>query len=427
MKAILNYVLVVLLAGAVLPANGQDEPAPGPSAVTTSTPYSSVDELELRLAPLTLAELEAEAVAWREIVKAKASEEAEAAIAVKKAEAGSPEKASAEERFESAGGSRRELMERFGAVLTEWEAKGGDATEFRNYAKALSGVTLDVTDPEATASRLATWVKDPEGGLKWAGKIGVFAGIVIIAWMISSFVARLVEKTMSRYKHTSELLNRFVQKITRRGIQITGIIIGLSTLGVNVGALLALIGGASFIIGFAMQDSLSNFANGIMLLIYRPFDVGDVVEIGGTSGIVDSVSLVNTTIKTFDNKVILVPNKDVWGQTITNATNTDQRRVDMVFGIGYDDDVEKAQEILEKAVSEHELVLDDPKPTIRMHELADSSVNFICRPWVKTADYWTVHWDLIKRVKADFDAAGISIPYPQQDVHMHHISGDGGD
>ena len=116
---------------------------------------------------------------------------------------------------------------------------------------------------------------------------------------------------------------------------------------------------------------------------------------------------------------MLVPNKSVWGQTITNATRSDTRRIDMIFGIGYDDDIDKAQEILERIVKEHELVLDDPEPTIKMNELADSSVNFICRPWSKTGDYWSVYWDVTKRVKTEFDAAGISIPYPQQDVHVH--------
>lgn len=182
---------------------------------------------------------------------------------------------------------------------------------------------------------------------------------------------------------------------------------------------MALIGGSAFIIGFALQDTLGNFAAGLMLLIYRPFDVGDAVEIGGVSGKVDSVSLVTTTITSFDNKVILVPNKAVWGQTITNATASDTRRVDMVFGIGYDDDAEKARSLLQKIVEEHELVLKNPEATIQMNELGDSAVNFICRPWCKTEDYWAVYWDITKTVKKEFDTNGLNFPYPQQDVHLH--------
>ena len=160
-----------------------------------------------------------------------------------------------------------------------------------------------------------------------------------------------------------------------------------------------------------------------MLLLYRPFDVSDVVEIASVSGKVDKVSLVSTTIRTFDNKIVLVPNKQVWGQVITNSTASSKRRVDMVFGIGYNDDVDQAKELLARIVSEHELILEDPEPVIRLHELADSSINLICRPWVKTDDYWTVYWDVTEQVKKDFDTHQISIPFPQQDVHVHQVEG----
>jgi small conductance mechanosensitive channel len=205
-------------------------------------------------------------------------------------------------------------------------------------------------------------------------------------------------------------------------VLVIGLIIALGAAGVNVGAALALIGGGAFILAFALQDTLGNFANGLMLLIYRPFDVGDAVEVGGVSGSVHEVSLVNTTILTFDNKKVIVPNKNVWGQVITNITGMPTRRVDMTFGIGYDDDSDKALAILKKVVTEHELVLEEPAPAVRINELADSSVNFICRPWSKTGDYWTVFSEITDRVKKEFDAAGISIPYPQQDVHMHTVA-----
>jgi len=132
------------------------------------------------------------------------------------------------------------------------------------------------------------------------------------------------------------------------------------------------------------------------------------------------MNLLSTHVKTFDNKMMIVPNNDIWGGVITNATGTNERRVDMVFGIGYDDDIDKAQKILEEIVSQHELVLEEPEPTIRMDELADSSVNFVCRPWARTGDYWTVYWDITRQVKRRFDEAGISIPYPQRDVHLYN-------
>ena len=207
--------------------------------------------------------------------------------------------------------------------------------------------------------------------------------------------------------------------MVRRVVLLLGLLVALSTVGVNVGALVALIGGGAFVLGFALQDTLSNFANGIMLFIYRPFDVGDAVDVNGVSGTVDAVSLVSTTIRSWDNKIILVPNKEVWGKVITNMTGSPERRVDMVFGIGYGDDIDKARSILERVVKEHPKTLDDPAPTIRVHELADSSVNFIVRPWSKTADYWAVYWDLTEQVKKAFDAEGISIPFPQRDVHLY--------
>jgi small conductance mechanosensitive channel len=199
-------------------------------------------------------------------------------------------------------------------------------------------------------------------------------------------------------------------------------VIALSMLEVNIGPFLAAIGAAGFIIGFALQGTLSNFAAGVMILLYRPYDVGDYVDIAGTAGTVDAMSLVSTTLKTPDNQIVVVPNGQIWGNVITNVTGSPQRRVDFTFGIGYDDDVDKAASVLEDILTSHKLVLKDPAPTIKVHELADSSVNLIARPWVKTSDYWTVYWDVTREVKKRFDAEGISIPYPQQDVYMHQVT-----
>ncbi|MFM1903898.1 MAG: Small-conductance mechanosensitive channel, partial [Planctomycetota bacterium] len=197
-------------------------------------------------------------------------------------------------------------------------------------------------------------------------------------------------------------------------------------LEVNISPLLALIGGAAFVVGLALQNTLSNFAQGLIILAYRPFDVGDAIEAGGVSGTVESMNMLSTTIRTFDNKVVIVPNGKIGGDTITNATASDTRRVDLCFGIGYADDIDKAEAVLTKLVTAHPLVLADPPPVIRLNELADSAVHIIVRPWTKTADYWTVYWDLMKGVKQAFDREGISIPYPQQDVHLHRAAGDDG-
>jgi small conductance mechanosensitive channel len=184
-----------------------------------------------------------------------------------------------------------------------------------------------------------------------------------------------------------------------------------------------MIGALGFVVGFALKDSLSNFANGLLILGYRPFDVGDFVEAGGVLGTVESLNLVSTTIKTPDNKVMIVPNNTVWNGIITNITGSAQRRVDLTFGVSYSDDLDKVQEILERVVQNHPKVLKDPAPLIKVHELADSSVNFICWPWAKTSDWGEVRWDLIRTVKQEFDKAGISIPFPQTDVHLFRAEG----
>ncbi|MEM7807208.1 MAG: mechanosensitive ion channel family protein, partial [Planctomycetota bacterium] len=163
---------------------------------------------------------------------------------------------------------------------------------------------------------------------------------------------------------------------------------------------------------------LSNFASGILILLYRPYDVGDVINAGGVTGKVDAMSLVSTTVITPDNQKIVAPNNSIWGDTITNITGLPTRRVDMTFGVGYGDDLDKVMETLAQVCSEHEQVLDDPAPVIKVTGHGDSAVDVICRPWVKTEDYWGVYWDFHKTVKQKFDAAGINIPFPQRDVHM---------
>ena len=159
-----------------------------------------------------------------------------------------------------------------------------------------------------------------------------------------------------------------------------------------------------------------------MILFYKPFDVDDWVDVSGVVGKVKSMTLVTTTIMTPDNKLMIVPNNSIWGNIITNVTGSSERRVDLEFGIGYEADIDKAQKVLNEIMAEHKLVLKDPEPAVHLHELADSSVNFICRPWVKTADYWTVFWDITREVKLRFDKEGISIPFPQWDVHLYDHS-----
>ncbi|MEM1315009.1 MAG: mechanosensitive ion channel family protein, partial [Pseudomonadota bacterium] len=221
----------------------------------------------------------------------------------------------------------------------------------------------------------------------------------------------------------SKLLQAFFVGVVYWLVLSIGLMVVLSALGIDVTPIFALVGGASFILAFALQSSLSNLAAGLMIMINRPFDEGDYVSVAGVAGTVKAVSVMSTTVTTPDNQVIVIPNASVWGDVITNVTTSSERRVDLVFGIGYADDMDRAAEVLREVVAAHPLVLKEPEPMIRVGALGASSVDFICRPWVKGADYWTVYWDLQQQVKAAFDAAGISIPFPQQDVHLNIAGG----
>jgi small conductance mechanosensitive channel len=268
---------------------------------------------------------------------------------------------------------------------------------------------------------LGTWVVDNGGSMFFS--VLIFVVIVLVFYKLAQIAQRLLNKAMaSAHIQVSQLLHRMILSTTRSVIVVVGVLIALSQLGISLGPLLAGLGIAGFVIGFALQDSLSNFASGIMILIYKPFDVGDLVEIGGAFGTVSHMSLVNTTVLTIDNQTLVVPNNSIWKNVIKNVTAQETRRIDMTFGIGYSDDIPKAEHILKEIIETHESVLEDPEPMVRLHELGDSSVNFVVRPWVKTDDYWPVYWDITRAVKLAFDAQGVTIPFPQRDVHVFNES-----
>jgi len=314
---------------------------------------------------------------------------------------------------------RTALIDRFNIVLAELAAKGGETAEYDAYIKAVSGIKVDVTDASATWTTVTGWLMSPEGGFRWAVNIVQFVVIVIVFYLLSIVAGKAARQALSKSKTFSSLLREFLVMSARRLVFIIGLFVGLSALEVNIGPVLAIVGAAGFVIAFALQNSLSNFASGILMLIYRPFDVKDMVSVAGVLGKVESMNLLSTQLRTPDNQLIIVPNNSVWGDVITNVTGITERRIDLVFGIGYSDDIDKAQKILEEIVSGNELVMKDPEPVVKLHELADSSVNFICRPWVKPENYWEVYWDITREVKRRFDAEGVSIPFPQTDVHLY--------
>jgi small conductance mechanosensitive channel len=248
----------------------------------------------------------------------------------------------------------------------------------------------------------------------------VFVLILLVFRVLSRLTRKAVSAACERPGvNMSTLLKDVLQSICGGTVMAIGFLMALSQIGISLGPMLAGLGVAGFVVGFALQDTLGNFAAGGMILIYRPYDVDDFVEVTGASGLVKNMSLVSTTITTFDNQTLVIPNSKIWGDVIKNVTAQRLRRVDLEFGIGYGDDVELAERVLNDIVSSHDMVLPKPETMIKLHTLGDSSVNFIVRPWVKTEDYWNVYWDITREVKLRFDREGISIPFPQRDVHLY--------
>ncbi|QDV74108.1 mechanosensitive ion channel family protein [Botrimarina mediterranea] len=319
---------------------------------------------------------------------------------------------------------RAALADRLEVVLASLERKSLDdadekVAEYRKYVLAVSGIELDAKDASATWAAITGWLKSREGGQRWLWNLGKFLLVLMASYLVAGVVASLMRWLLERRINMSRLAENLIARTIKNIVMLIGLAIALTALEIDITPIIAAIGAAGFIIGFALQGTLSNFASGLMILINRPFDVGDVVSAGGVTGLVQQMNLVSTTFHTFDNQTIHVPNNEIWGNVITNITANDKRRVDLEFGIGYDDDFEHAEEIIHQVVQEHELVLDEPEPVVVTHELADSSVNIVCRPWAKTSDWWKVKTDITRSVKRRFDQEGISIPYPQTDIHVY--------
>ncbi len=251
-------------------------------------------------------------------------------------------------------------------------------------------------------------------GLKVLAAILVF----IVGRWIAKALKKLINKVMTK-NNVDPTLVSFVGDLTYFALLAFVVIAAINQLGVQTTSFIAVIGAAGLAIGLALQGSLANFAAGFLLILFRPFKVGDYIEGAGVAGAVEEIQIFTTQLKSPDNKKIIIPNAKLTGDNIINYSANETRRVDLVIGVGYDDDLAKVKEVLEDVLSKDDRILKDPAPTIAVGELADSSVNFVVRPWVKTADYWDIYFDTMENVKKRFDADGISIPFPQRDVHMH--------
>ncbi len=257
-----------------------------------------------------------------------------------------------------------------------------------------------------------------EYAVPWAINIAMAIIIFVVGRLVVGIIMSMFRRLMAKSKHDEMLIN-FLESIISAILMLFVIVASLNELGVDTTSLVAIVGAAGLAIGLSLQDSLKNFAAGVMLLVFKPFKSGNFVETAGTTGIVQKIGIFHTVMTSLDNKEITIPNGKIYNDNITNYSAKETRRCDMVFGIGYDDDLLKAKRILEEMVHADERVLKDPEPLVAVSELGDNSVNFIVRPWVNSADNFALRLDFTEKVKLRFDEEGISIPYPQMDVHLH--------
>jgi small conductance mechanosensitive channel len=278
-------------------------------------------------------------------------------------------------------------------------------------------------------------VKLPDLGFTWDEAItmlkttGLDFAINLVTAIVIFYVGRIVVRLLTRAvrkvmdaQDVDKTLVSFVSNLASMVLMTFVIIAAVGALGIQTTSFIALLGAAGLAIGLSLQGSLSNFAAGVLIVLFRPYKVGDWIEAAGISGSVEDVQILTTVLKTGDNKQVIVPNGQIMNSIITNYSANHTRRVDMVVGVSYDDDIDKVRSTLEDIIAAEDRVLDEPACTIAVSALADSSVNFVVRPWVATSDYWGVMFDLTETIKKRFDNEGISFPFPQQDVHLYKAS-----
>lgn len=318
-------------------------------------------------------------------------------------------------------------VDRLGRIGAQMQRVGLDTTRLkRAIIEEQTAISLEMVDIDVfnvvvddIYHKIISWftAEGPDAVLR----ILVFLGIVFLARVISRGARGFAQRTLdARPSGMSQLLRDVTVSMIGGSVMAAGFLIALSQVGISLAPMLAGLGVAGFILGFALQETLSNFAAGGMILAYRPFDVGDFIAVAGVEGTVRRMNLVSTTITTTDNKSLIVPNSKIWGDVIRNYTSQNMRRVDTEFCISYTDSIELAEQVLAEVLAQIPAVLPEPEAVIRLHRHGESSIDFVVRPWVKTEDYWPTYWTLHREVKLAFDRAGITIPFPQRDLHHFH-------
>ncbi|MEM9271765.1 MAG: mechanosensitive ion channel domain-containing protein [Cyanobacteria bacterium P01_F01_bin.143] len=311
------------------------------------------------------------------------------------------------------------IVDRLNVVLGALDKKGGDTESYRKYIDAVTGVELDITDTEGLGVRLISWITSPDGGLNLIISLAKFGGILIVTVIVAPQLGKITNNILGRISGMSALFRNFVVIIVNRGTLIAGALIALAAIGVNLGPIIALVGGASFVLAFALQSNLGNFASGLMLLINKPFDVGDEVNVAGYWAYVDSISLASTKIKDFDGNIITLPNNTVWGSDIINYTHSDIRRLSFTIDIKFEQDMNRVYDMWMNITSSHPKVLDTPKATwFPWNAKYNYCISISLKAWSKTEDYWTVYVDILKELQKRIIELNIELTAPLQEIKL---------
>jgi small conductance mechanosensitive channel len=313
---------------------------------------------------------------------------------------------------------RTAIIDRFEVVLDELEKKGSEITAYQNYIQAVSGVEIDLQDTEGLSVRLMGWLKSEEGGLRWAIKLGTFVGIFVASIVISHIISLIVNRSLKQFANVSDIFRRLIVLLIQRGGIVLGFFLALTAFEVSLGPVLALVGGTSFILAFALQNNLANLASGLMLMVYKPFDVKDEVCVGDISGFIHSITLANTIIRGWNGELITMPNNTVWDSIITNMTTEDTRCVAIIIRFPFSHDIAKVEQILRETASSHPLSLKEPAPTTVGLAYTEYCVKVKLKSWAKTSDYFTLKGDLHRMIQQRFEQEGISIALPAQELRI---------
>ncbi|MEC4853361.1 MAG: mechanosensitive ion channel family protein, partial [Jaaginema sp. PMC 1079.18] len=321
-------------------------------------------------------------------------------------------------------GEQTALIDRFQVVLNALDAKGGDSTSYRKYIEAINAIELDITDTEGLGVRLMTWLQSEEGGLRLGLSIGKFLGILLLAIALAPLIGMTVDKSLSRLNNA--LLRQFMVGLVKRGTVIVGFLLAVTSLGVSLGPLLALVGGVSFVLAFALQSNIGNFASGVMLMLYKPFDVGDRVLIPGTGleASVREITLANTSFEHYSGKIITVPNATVWGSNIENIIPGEDRLLEYLFMIGSDADARAMKTVWDEVIENHPAINKD-KWYMSMPYLSASSGSLMywCGAFTSKQGYWTVYEEVLMGLWDGLKAAGVSFGINKEESYIRLVNG----